>query len=218
MKYGYARVSSKDQCAARQIRELKLQGLTRNVIYVDKKSGKDFDRTNYQRLRRKLQKDDLLIVKSIDRLGRNYTEILDEWRYITKEIKADIRILDMPLLDTTVGKDLTGTLIADIVLQLLSYVAQSERENIHRRQQEGIEAAKERGVRFGRPEANTPVGFKILSKKWRNGEITAAEAADVLGMNVRTFYRKVSKEEAELLRKAADNPASFDEDLFDKFF
>lgn len=193
MIYGYARVSAKDQCEARQLKELKSFGIQNDMIFIDKQSGKDFNRTNYKRLRRRLKKNDLLIVKSIDRLGRNYSEILEEWRYITKVKNADIKILDMPLLDTTVGKDLTGTLIADIVLQLLSYVAQSERESIRKRQKEGIAAAKERGVKFGRPKIKPPEQFDELCDKWKSGKITAAKAAEKLNMNIRTFYRKVNR-------------------------
>lgn len=193
MIYGYARVSAKDQCEARQLIEFKRYGLEDEAIFMDKQSGKDFNRTNYKRLRRILKKNDLLIVKSIDRLGRNYSEILEEWRYITKVKNTDIKILDMPLLDTTVGKDLTGTLIADIVLQLLSYVAQSERESIKKRQKEGIEAAKGRGVKFGRPEIRPPEQFDELCAEWKTGKITATEAAKKLNMNVRTFYRKANK-------------------------
>ena len=193
MVYGYARVSSKDQCEARQLMAFDRIHISKENIFVDKQSGTDFNRTNYRRLKRKLKEDDLLIVKSIDRLGRNYTEILEEWRTITKTKKADIKILDMPLLDTTVNKDLTGTFIADIVLQLLSYVAQNERENIKSRQQEGIVAAKDRGVKFGRPEIGTPKNFKKVCRMWRDGSITAKEAAAKLNMNIRTFYRKAKE-------------------------
>ena len=156
MNYGYIRVSTKEQHEDRQVIALREWGVASNRIYLDKQSGKDFDRPQYRRLMRKLKQDDLLVVKSIDRLGRNYEEILDQWRVITKEKRADIVVLDMPLLDTRTNRDLTGTLIADIVLQLLSYVAQTEREFIRQRQAEGIAAAKARGVRFGRPLLSAP--------------------------------------------------------------
>lgn len=156
MEYGYARVSTKEQNELRQLIALRKFGLTDRAIFVDKQSGKDFDRRSYQRLLRKLKDGDTLVIKSIDRLGRNYEEILEQWRIITKEKSAAIVVLDMPLLDTRRNRDLTGTLIADIVLQLLSYVAQTEREFIHQRQAEGIAAAKARGVKFGRPRKALP--------------------------------------------------------------
>ena len=159
MEYGYARVSTKEQNELRQLIALREFGLTDRAIFVDKQSGKDFDRRSYQRLLRKLKDGDTLVIKSIDRLGRNYEEILEQWRIITKEKGAAIVVLDMPLLDTRRNRDLTGTLIADIVLQLLSYVAQTEREFIHQRQAEGIAAAKARGVKFGRPRKALPEGF-----------------------------------------------------------
>ena len=158
MEYGYARVSTKEQNELRQLIALREFGLTDRAIFVDKQSGKDFDRRSYQRLLRKLKDGDTLVIKSIDRLGRNYEEILEQWRIITKEKSAAIVVLDMPLLDTRRNRDLTGTLIADIVLQLLSYVAQTEREFIHQRQAEGIAAAKARGVKFGRPRKVLPEG------------------------------------------------------------
>ncbi len=160
MEYGYARVSTKEQNELRQLIALREFGLTDRAIFVDKQSGKDFDRRSYQRLLRKLKDGDTLVIKSIDRLGRNYEEILEQWRIITKEKSAAIVVLDMPLLDTRRNRDLTGTLIADIVLQLLSYVAQTEREFIHQRQAEGIAAAKARGVKFGRPRKALPEGFR----------------------------------------------------------
>ena len=154
--YGYARVSAKDQNEARQLIALKTFGICQTRIFLDKQSGRDFQRPQYQRLLKRLKKGDTLVVKSIDRLGRNYNEIIEQWRILTKEKQADVVVLDMPLLDTRRGKDLTGTLIADIVLQLLSYVAQTEREFIHQRQAEGIAAAKARGARFGRPAKPLP--------------------------------------------------------------
>ena len=170
MEYGYARVSTKEQNELRQLIALREFGLTDRAIFVDKQSGKDFDRRSYQRLLRKLKDGDTLVIKSIDRLGRNYEEILEQWRIITKEKSAAIVVLDMPLLDTRRNRDLTGTLIADIVLQLLSYVAQTEREFIHQRQAEGIAAAKARGVKFGRPRKVLPEGF---------GEVKAASCPHV---------------------------------------
>ena len=161
MEYGYARVSTKEQNELRQLIALREFGLTDRAIFVDKQSGKDFDRRSYQRLLRKLKDGDTLVIKSIDRLGRNYEEILEQWRIITKEKSAAIVVLDMPLLDTRRNRDLTGTLIADIVLQLLSYVAQTEREFIHQRQAEGIAAAKARGVKFGRPRKVLPEAVEV---------------------------------------------------------
>ena len=193
MIYGYARVSSKDQNENRQTDSLLEAGIESKHIFIDKESGKDFQRREYLRLRRKLRAGDLLIVKSIDRLGRNYEEILEQWRILTKEKKVDIKILDMPLLDTAAQKDLTGTLIADLVLQLLSYVAQRERENIRQRQKEGIEAAKRRGVRFGRPSLPLPEEFFFLYEKWKAKELTAKTCAEILQINLRTFYRKAKE-------------------------
>lgn len=188
--FGYARVSSKNQFEDRQLLAMKEFEITPENLYVDKQSGKDFDRPSYLKLVKRLKKGDLLIIKSIDRLGRNYNEIIDQWRSLTREKMVDIIVLDMPLLDTRANKDLLGTLISDLVLQLLSFVAQNERENILQRQQEGIEAAKMRGVRFGRPTK------RVLSEdsqdvfdKWKNGDITAQEASERLGVSVRTFYR-----------------------------
>ena len=162
MEYGYARVSTKEQNEQRQIIALEEFGLNLRQMFIDKQSGKNFERANYQRLTRRLKEGDTLVVKSIDRLGRNYNEILEQWRIITKEKRAAIVVLDMPLLDTRKNRDLTGTLIADIVLQLLSYVAQTEREFIHQRQAEGIAVAKAQGVRFGRPPLERPEGFPAV--------------------------------------------------------
>ena len=183
--YGYIRVSSKDQNEDRQIIALREFGC--NKLYVEKQSGKDFDRPHYQMLLRKLKPDDVLVVKSIDRLGRNYAEILEQWRIITKVKKAAIVVLDMPLLDTRKSRDLMGTLVADIVLQLLSYVAQTEREFIHQRQAEGIAAAQAKGVRFGRPARPLPPTFQDACRKWRAGEITCTEAAQRCSMPLSTF-------------------------------
>ena len=187
MEYGYARVSTKEQNEQRQIIALTGFGIAEKNIYVDKQSGKDFERTQYRRLMRKLKDGDLLVVKSIDRLGRNYAEILEQWRIITKEKCAAIVVLDMPLLDTRKTNDLTGTLIADIVLQLLSYVAQTEREFIRQRQAEGIAAAKARGVRFGRKPKEKPPDFPAVLEAWCKGELSARAAAARLGVTHRTF-------------------------------
>lgn len=189
MEYGYARVSTKEQNEQRQIIALEEFGLNLRQIFIDKQSGKDFERTNYQRLTRRLKEGDTLVVKSIDRLGRNYNEILEQWRIITKEKGAAIVVLDMPLLDTRRNRDLTGTLIADIVLQLLSYVAQTEREFIRQRQAEGIAAAKAQGVRFGRPPLVQPKEFPAVHQAWLKKEISAREAARRLSVTHKTFLR-----------------------------
>ena len=187
---GYARVSSVSQKEDRQIDELNTYGVPEKNIYVDKQSGKDFNRREYRRLFRNLKKDDLLVVKSIDRLGRNYQEIQEEWRKITKKKGADIVVLDMPLLDTTKSKDLLGTFIADLVLQLLSFVAENERINIKQRQREGIAAAKKRGVRFGRPPLAMPQEYEEYYKLWKDKKITAKQAAETLGIPLWAFYQK----------------------------
>lgn len=189
MEYGYARVSTKEQNEQRQIIALEEFGLNLRQIFIDKQSGKDFERANYQRLTRRLKEGDTLVVKSIDRLGRNYNEILEQWRIITKEKRAAIVVLDMPLLDTRKNRDLTGTLIADIVLQLLSYVAQTEREFIRQRQAEGIAAAKAQGVRFGRPPLVQPKEFPAVHQAWLKKEISAREAARRLSVTHKTFLR-----------------------------
>lgn len=193
MEYGYARVSTKEQNEMRQLIALQNFGAARENIYLDKQSGKDFLRPQYQRLLRKIKKGDTLVVKSIDRLGRNYGEILEQWRIITKEKEAEIVVLDMPLLDTRKNRDLTGTLIADIVLQLLSYVAQTEREYIRQRQAEGIAAAKERGVKFGRRPKSRPEDFAAVYRQWSSGYISAREAARRLGVAPRTFQSWAEK-------------------------
>lgn len=189
--YGYVRVSSKDQNEARQYLDLIEFGIEEKNIYMDKLSGKDFNRPAYHRLvYRKMKAGDLLVIKSIDRLGRNYNEILEEWKYITKEKNIDIKILDMPLLDTNQNKDLIGTLIGDIVLQLLSFVAENERTNIRQRQAEGIRAAKLRGVRFGRPEIVLPEDFEDILERWQNGLMPSREAIAQSGLKYSTFYKK----------------------------
>ena len=190
MEYGYARVSTKEQNEERQLIALTAFGVAADAIFVDKQSGKDFERMQYRKLIRKLKDGDTLVVKSIDRLGRNYDEILEQWRVITKEKRAAIVVLDMPLLDTRQNRDLTGTLIADIVLQLLSYVAQTEREFIRQRQAEGIAAAKARGVKFGRPPRPLPDNFYEVHKAWRDKKLTLKEAAETCDLPVGTFYGK----------------------------
>ncbi len=191
--FGYIRVSSKDQNEDRQLIALNEVGLDHKNIYMDKKSGKDFDRPQYKKLLRKLKKDDLLYIKSIDRLGRNYEEILQQWRILTKEKGIDIVVLDMPLLDTRRGKDLMGTFLSDIVLQVLSFVAENERTNIKQRQAEGIAAAKAKGVKFGRPPLPLPDNFYAVHKAWRNKKLTLTEAASACDMPVGTFYGKARK-------------------------
>lgn len=195
MTYGYIRVSTKEQNESRQIAALREYGIDPKSTYTERQSGKDFERPQYQRLMRKMKKDDTLVVKSIDRLGRNYDEILEQWRFITKEKCANIVVLDMPLLDTRKSNDLTGTLIADIVLQLLSYVAQTEREFIRRRQAEGIAEAKKRGVKFGRRPMERPPEFYELLDKYETGKISARKAAEELGITHRTFLLWVSQKE-----------------------
>lgn len=187
--YGYIRVSSKEQNEDRQRIAMREFGVGDNCIFLDKQSGKDFERPGYKCLVKKLKPGDTLVIKSIDRLGRNYDEILTQWRSITKEKQVGIVVLDMPLLDTRQGRDLTGTLIADIVLQLLSYVAQTEREFIRQRQAEGIAAAKARGVRFGRKPIIRPPEFDFLRKEWENKHLSARKAAAQLGVTPRTFVR-----------------------------
>lgn len=185
--YGYVRVSTQEQNEARQLAAMRKFGVEEENIMIEKLSGKDFERPGYQRLVKKLRPEDVLVIKSIDRLGRNYDEILEQWGLITKKRKAAIVVLDMPLLDTRRGRDLTGALIADIVLQLLSYVAQTERENIRQRQAEGIAAAKTRGVRFGPPPKALPDGFEALRQAWRDGQMTLREAAAECGIPKSTF-------------------------------
>ena len=189
MEYGYVRVSTKEQNEDRQMVAMREFGVKDSNVILDKQSGKDFERPGYRRLVRKLKAGDTLVIKSIDRLGRNYDEILEQWRLLTKEKQVDIIVLDMPLLDTRQGRDLAGTLIANIVLQLLSYVAQTEREFIRQRQAEGIAAAKARGVKFGRKPTERPGEFTNLRHEWRNGQISARKAAGQLGVTHRTFLK-----------------------------
>ncbi len=189
---GYVRVSTKEQNEERQLIAMSEFGVEEKFIYVDKQSGKNFERPQYRRLMRKLKNGDTLVIKSIDRLGRNYEEILEQWRIITKERQAAIVVLDMPLLDTRKSRDLTGTLIADIVLQLLSYVAQTEREFIRQRQFEGIAAAKARGVKFGREPMPRPIEYETAKEQWEKGEISAREAARQIGTTHKTFLKWAS--------------------------
>ncbi len=191
--YGYARVSTAEQNDDRQVAALLEAGIGRKNIYTDKISGKDFVRPQYIRLVSKIKEGDTLYVSSIDRLGRNYDEIQKQWRYLTKDVGADICVLDMPLLDTRTCKDLMGTFIADLVLQILSFVAQSERENIRKRQREGIEAARKRGVVFGRPKTPLPEDFIKVYKEWYAGNLTIDQAAKKLDMKPGTFYGKARK-------------------------
>ena len=189
-RYGYVRVSTATQNIARQMDEMFKQGLSKKQIFIDKQSGKDFNRVNYLKLKSKLKKGDLLIIKSIDRLGRNYDMILTEWAEITKTIEADIYVIDFPLLDTRDdGKNLIGRFISDIVLQVLSFVAQNERENIRQRQMEGIRLAQARGVQIGRPKYKLPPNFKKVATDYYNKKITNIEAAKLLNMNRCTFLK-----------------------------
>lgn len=191
--YGYVRVSTQYQCEDRQLAAMREYGVSENHIVVEKQSGKDFDRPGYQHLLRQLRAGDTLVIKSLDRLGRNYAEIQEQWRIISKERGVAVVVLDMPLLNTREHTELVGQLISDLVLQLLSFVAQMERESIHERQREGINAAKARGVHFGRPRAELPEGFKETVEAWRRGEFTAQEAARRLGLSRGTFFRRVGE-------------------------
>ncbi|MCI6711861.1 MAG: recombinase family protein [Firmicutes bacterium] len=202
--YGYVRVSSRDQNEERQLRALYETGVRQKNIFVDKQSGSDFERPQYQRLIKRIKPDDVLYIKSIDRLGRNYQEILEQWRFLVREKRADIVVMDMPLLDTRHGKDLMGTFLSDIVLQILSFVAENERMNIRQRQAEGIAAAKAKGVRFGRPPLPLPKNFHEIHASWRERKITLEEAAQACGMPVGTFYgkaRRYEEEQAEEVRQ-----------------
>ncbi len=191
--YGYVRVSTQEQNEARQLAAMQEFGVEDANIIVEKQSGRDFKRPLYQRLVSGLRAGDVLVIKSIDRLGRNYTEILEQWAFITKKRDAAIVVLDMPLLDTRQGRDLTGTLISGIILQLLSYVAQTERENIRQRQAEGIAAAKARGVQFGRERLKLPEGFHEFAQLWQEGRISSRRAAEELGMSYKTFQRRAKE-------------------------
>lgn len=190
--FGYARVSSKEQNEDRQINAFKDYNIDERDIYVDKQSGKDFNREQYNILKHILRENDILVIKSIDRLGRNYNMIINEWKDITKNIKADIIVIDMPLLDTTKNKDLLGTFISDLILQILSYVAEQERTFIKQRQKEGIASAKRNNVKFGRPKIEKPKDFDIVINKWKNKEIKSKEAMELLNLKPNTFYNMVN--------------------------
>lgn len=189
--FGYVRVSSADQNEERQLKAMRQMGVQQDHIFVDKQSGKNFMRPQYTKLTHKLQQGDLLYLLSIDRLGRNYKEVQEQWRMLTKEIGVDICVIDMPLLDTRNGKDLMGTFIADLVLQILSFVAESERVNIRKRQEQGIAAARAKGVRFGRPGLAVPREFPVIVGQWEGKEISFAEALQKSGMSQATFYRRL---------------------------
>lgn len=191
--YGYIRVSTREQNEARQLRAMQTIGVSATHIYLDKQSGKDFDRAAYKRLIKTIKKDDLLYIGSIDRLGRDYSDILEQWRFITKTIGADIVVIDMPLLDTRLGKDLMGTFLSDIVLQILSFVAENERDNIRARQAQGIEAAKARGVKFGRPERPLTPAFYQAYHDYKQGKFTQPQAAKQANMPLSTFRYKMKK-------------------------
>lgn len=191
--FGYVRVSSKEQNEGRQLIAFKEFGIDERDIYIDKQSGKDFSREQYNILKHILRENDVLVIKSIDRLGRNYNMIIDEWKDITKNIKADIVVIDMPLLDTRNNKDLLGTFISDLILQILSYVAEQERTFIRQRQKEGIAAAKNNNVKFGRPKIEKPQNFDIVVNKWKNKEIKTKEAIEILGLKPNTFYNLVKQ-------------------------
>ena len=197
MEYGYIRVSGTDQNEDRQIVAMQKIEIPKGRLYIDKQSGRNFERPGYKKLVKRLKKGDVLYVLSIDRLGRNYKEILEQWRLLTHEKEIDISVIDMPLLDTRQGKDLMGRFIADPVLQILSFVAQSENENIKRRQMEGIAAAKARGVKFGRPPIPIPDNFHGVRHSWRRKELTLRQAAKLCGMSKGTFYGKAIKCEKE---------------------
>ena len=203
MIYGYVRVSTREQNEDRQMLALNEKEVPEQNIYIDKQSGKDFKRPMYNRMLRKLREDDLIYIKSIDRLGRNYEEILEQWRILTKEKKVDIVVLDMELLDTRRGKDLMGTFLSDIVLQVLSFVAENERKNIRERQKEGIEAAKLRGVQFGRPKRDVPDDFVQICHRWRSGQILGKEAAKLCGMPLTTFYGR-AREQIKVLKQTCE--------------
>lgn len=197
-KYGYIRVSAKDQNEDRQVLAIKGLNIPPKNIFLDKQSGKDFDRPNYKRMVKRMKKNDLLYIKSIDRLGRNYEEIQEQWRILTRDKQIDIVVLDMPLLDTRRGKDLVGTFLSDIVLQVLSFVAENERSNIRQRQAEGIAAAKLRGVQFGRPPKPLPQNFHSTYQRWKQGEITGLAAARELNMASSTFRYKAKTYEKQM--------------------
>ncbi|MCL2382556.1 MAG: recombinase family protein [Treponema sp.] len=190
-EYAYIRVSTTDQNEDRQLDAMAALKIPKSRIFVDRQSGKDFNRPRYKALVRKLKQGDVLYIQSIDRLGRNYVEIQEQWRLLTKDRGVNIAVLDMPLLDTRIGRDLMGTFLADIVLQVLSFVAQNERETTRKRQMEGIESAKSRGVRFGRPAKKTPVAFEKLVREWRQGNLALKDVLKKTGMKESSFYRRL---------------------------
>ena len=199
--YGYVRVSSIDQNESRQLQAMKEKEIPARNLYIDKQSGKDFERPQYKRMMKRLRKGDLLYILSIDRLGRNYKEIQNQWRVLTKDREIDICVIDMPLLDTRNGKDLMGTFIADLVLQILSFVAENERANIKKRQEQGIAAAKARGVKFGRPPRPLPENYHSVYQRWRAGKITGVAAAKECGLPMSTFRNKAALYQNTTLRK-----------------
>lgn len=198
-KVGYIRVSTRDQNPDRQLIAMEEYGIARRNIYLDRMSGQGFSRPAYQKMLSRLQKGDVVVIKSIDRLGRNYGEILDQWRRITKEIQADIHVLDIPLLNTNrVQGNLTGVLISDLVLQILAYVAETERTFIKQRQAEGIAVAQAKGVKFGREKKSVPEGFEHYCEQWKRGEISVRKAAECLGMSPSTFYRRCRERDGQM--------------------
>ncbi len=197
-KFGYVRVSSKDQNEARQLKDMYELGIEERDIFIDKQSGKDFEREDYKALKKCLRKGDLLHIKSIDRFGRNSKEIKKEWEYITQNIEADIIVLDMPLLNTTQYKDTLGTFVSELVLQVLAFVAEKERENIRQRQFEGIVIAKQKGIKFGRPKIEFPVEWEQYYKQWKNNKITAVDAFRHLNLKKSTFYKLVKQYEINI--------------------
>ena len=199
--YAYLRVSTKEQNEDRQLAAIQGLDITDDHVFIDKESGRNFERPGYIKMKDALKKGDLLYIKSIDRLGRNYTEILEEWRILTRIKEVDIVVLDMPLLDTRIGKDLTGTLISDLVLQILTYVAENEYRNIKQRQMEGIKAAKANGVKFGRPQIEVTESFYIAAEKWKQGDISMEQAAKEAGLSFTTFYRRIKASKMSTLRK-----------------
>ena len=194
---GYVRVSSKDQNADRQMDEMEKRGVLRKHIYLDQKSGCNFERPSYRKMIREIRKGDLILIKSIDRLGRNYREVIEQWQLLTRDKGVDVRVLDMPLLDTTIAKDLLGTFISNLVLQLLSFVAENERAMIRARQAEGIEAVRRRGVKFGRPRAEIPPDFEEVLTLWQENKISKREGARILNTNHTTFSRWIKSREKE---------------------
>lgn len=204
--YAYLRVSTKEQNEDRQLAAIQGLEITEDHVFLDKESGRNFERPGYIKMKKALKKGDLLYIKSIDRLGRNYNEILDEWRILTRVKEIDIVVLDMPLLDTRMGKDLTGTLISDLVLQILSYVAENEYRNIKQRQMEGIKAAKANGVKFGRPKIEVTEAFYVAAEKWKNGDISMGQAAKEAGLSFTTFYRRLKVAKISTLRNKYFQP------------